>query len=98
MFTTNERMSLLFFSYFLRVTFYKDGPFIGGSWSVRVYEIGFAHPVSQFTGDLAKVISFPDAKKTASTSAHRRLQSSPPPPTSASMASFALLRVTRPTT
>ena len=37
---------------------------MGGSWSVRVYETGFAHPVGDFTGDLAKVLSFPDAKNT----------------------------------
>ena len=37
---------------------------MGGSWSVRVYEEGFSHPVGDFTGDLAKVLSFPDAKNT----------------------------------
>jgi len=40
------------------------GPFMGGSWSVRIYETGYSHPVSDFTGDLAKVMSFPDAKNT----------------------------------
>jgi hypothetical protein len=40
------------------------GPFMGGSWSVRIYETGYSHPVSDFTGDLAKVMSFPDAKTT----------------------------------
>jgi hypothetical protein len=40
------------------------GPFMGGSWSVRVYEEGFAHPVGDFAGDFADVLSFPDAKNT----------------------------------
>ena len=40
------------------------GPFMGGSWSVRVYEEGFSHPVGDYTGDLAKVLSFPDARNT----------------------------------
>ena len=40
------------------------GPFIGGSWSVRVYEEGTPHPVGDFTGDLAKVLTFPDSKNT----------------------------------
>ena len=31
---------------------------------MRVYEIGFAHPIGDFTGDLAKALSFPDAKNT----------------------------------
>jgi len=43
---------------------YKDGPFMGGSWSIRVYEEGFSHPVGDFSGDFAKVLSFPDAKNT----------------------------------
>ena len=38
--------------------------FMGGSWSVRVYEEGWAHPVGDFTGDLSKVMTFPDAKNT----------------------------------
>jgi len=40
------------------------GPFMGGSWSVRVYEEGTPHPVGDFTGDLAKVLTFPDSKNT----------------------------------
>lgn len=40
------------------------GPFSGGSWSVRVYEEGSAHPVGDFFGDLAKVLAFPDKKNT----------------------------------
>lgn len=40
------------------------GPFMGGSWSVRVYEEGSAHPVGDYFGDLAAVLSFPDAKNT----------------------------------
>ena len=37
---------------------------MGGAWSVRVYEEGFAHPVGDFYGDFSKVLSFPDAKNT----------------------------------
>ena len=51
-----------FFSFFFHT--YEDGPFMGGAWSVRVYEEGFAHPVGDFYGDFSKVLSFPDAKNT----------------------------------
>ena len=37
---------------------------MGGAWSVRVYEEGFSHPVGDYFGDFAKVLSFPDAKNT----------------------------------
>jgi hypothetical protein len=30
------------------------GPFMGGSWSVRVYEDGTSQPVGDFFGDLGK--------------------------------------------
>jgi len=40
------------------------GSFMGGSWSVRVYEDGTSQPVGDFFGDLAKVLTFPDAKNT----------------------------------
>ena len=40
------------------------GPFRGGSWSVRIYEEGSAHPVGDFFGDLEKVLDFPDKKNT----------------------------------
>ena len=43
---------------------HTPGPTMGGSWSVRVYEEGSAHPVGDYFGDLAKVLSFPDAKNT----------------------------------
>jgi len=39
--------------------------FMGGSWSIRVYEEGFPKPVGDFHGDdLSKVMTFPDAKNT----------------------------------
>jgi len=41
------------------------GPFMGGSWSVRVYEEGASKPVGDFFGDLSKVLTFPDAKNTS---------------------------------
>jgi len=40
------------------------GPFLGGSWSIRVYEDGASHPVGDFFGDLSKVLTFPDLKNT----------------------------------
>jgi hypothetical protein len=41
------------------------GKFMGGSWSVRVYEEGASKPVGDFFGDLSKVLTFPDAKNTS---------------------------------
>jgi hypothetical protein len=40
------------------------GPFMGGSWSIRVYEDGASHPVGDYFGDLSKVLTFPDLKNT----------------------------------
>jgi len=54
----------IFFSFRFFWYYFLSGPFMGGSWSVRVYEEGFAHPVGDFAGDFADVLSFPDAKNT----------------------------------
>lgn len=42
-------------------------PLMSGSWNVRIYEEGHAHPIHNEVGDLMDVLHFTDAKQTAYT-------------------------------
>lgn len=39
-------------------------PLITGAWQVRIYELGFAHPIYTTFGNLADALTFTDAKNT----------------------------------